>query len=253
MTAPTINAPSPAPLRETPGTGPCAQRPGTTTDHALDVFLAHRTHLLRLARRVTGDAWFAQDVVQEAWLRWQRVDRAEVKNPAAFLTTTTTRLAVNVLNSAAHRHEAPGGAVLDTLVGRMDDPRAVAETTNAVEGAIGDIMTRLSLPELAAYLLRKAFEYPYAEIASILRLSTPYTRQLVHRAQARIDAGEASHPVDPAAHRRLSWAFIRAARTGEIASLVELLSTEDPAQPGQAALDVPNDHRSPRELTRRVA
>ena len=74
---------------------------------ALELFQGERMRLFRLAVRVIGDAASAEDVVQEAWMRWQRTDRSQIKNPAAFLTTTTTNLAINVIQSARHRRETP--------------------------------------------------------------------------------------------------------------------------------------------------
>src|SRR6478735_9590225 len=106
------------------GTGP----QGTTTsvvvdlDVALEVFLAERTRLFRIAYRVVGDVASAEDVVQEAWLRWQRTDRRVIKNPAAFLTTTTTHLAINVIQSARYRHEAPIESPVAEMVDSSQDP-----------------------------------------------------------------------------------------------------------------------------------
>src|SRR5690349_18583862 len=107
--------------------------PSTTAPHdldeALETFLAQRTLLLRIARRVTGSVVNAEEVVQEAWMRWQRTDRTTILNPAAFLTTTTTHLAINVIQSARHRHETPAELPFIDASDPTQDPTLRAERT----------------------------------------------------------------------------------------------------------------------------
>lgn len=198
---------------------------GTELDHALEIFLAQRTRLFRIAYRVTGDVSGAEDVVQDAWLRWQRTDRAEIKNPAAFLTTTTTHLAINVIQSARHRHETPAESPLADLFDPAQDPTLRAERAAAAEQILGLLLARLTPAELAAYVLRKGFDYPYGDIAALLRTSIPNVRQLVRRAQPRIE-GDRERVVDPEVRRLLATAFLTAARTGELASLERLLTQD---------------------------
>jgi DNA-directed RNA polymerase specialized sigma24 family protein len=190
---------------------------------ALEVFLTQRTRLFRIAHRVTGDVGSAEDVVQEAWLRWQRTDRGAIKNPAAFLTTTTTHLAINIIQSARHRHESPTEWPLADLAAGAEDPVLGAERTAVVEETLLVLMARLSPAELAAYLLRKGFDYTYGDIAALLHTSAANSRQLVRRAQQRID-GDRERPVAGEDHRRLVSAFQMAARTGELAALETLLT-----------------------------
>lgn len=190
---------------------------------ALDVFLAQRKRLFRIAHRVLGDAAGAEDVVQEVWLRWQLSDRAAIRNPAAFLTTATTRLAINVLQSGRHRHETPSDPQLADLGGpSTQDPVASAERAAAVESALALLMARLTPDRLAAYVLRKGFDYTYADLAELLRISAPHARVMVHRAQARLDS-DRERPVTAESHRRLVSAFRTAARTGDLDGLVQLL------------------------------
>jgi RNA polymerase sigma factor (sigma-70 family) len=191
-------------------------------DQALEVFLAQRTVLLRIAYRIVGDAVGAEDVVQDAWLRWQRTDRAAIKNPAAFLTTTTVHLAINVIQSARHRHETTTESLLAHLIDPAQDPTSRAEQAAEVEQILRLLLVRLTPAELAAYVLRKGFDYPYGEIAPLLRTSIPNARQLVRRAQTGI-ASDRSRPVDPDAHDRLVEAFLAATRTGELRTLEGLL------------------------------
>ncbi len=196
---------------------------GTELDRALEIFLSQRTRLFRVAYRVIGDVSAAEDVVQDAWLRWQRTSRGEIRNPAAFLTTTTTHLAINVIQSARHRHETSTESPLADLVDPTQDPTVRAEQGAAVDQILSTLMARLAPAEFAAYLLRKGFDYPYGDIAKVLRTSVPNARQLVHRAQPRIE-GDRERPVDPDAHRLLVRAFLAAGRHGDLEGLERLLA-----------------------------
>lgn len=198
---------------------------GTDTgelDWAVHAFLTQRTQLFRIAHRVTGDTAAAEDVLQEAWIRWQRTDRNTIKNPAAFLTTTTTHLAINVIQSARHRREAPTESVADAaptaLVDADEDPVVGFEQAAVVEDSLQTLMTRLNPAELAAYVLRKAFDYPYADVAHLLTTSSANARQLVRRAQQHLEIGR-ERQVDSGDHQRLVLAFRTAARTGDLVPL----------------------------------
>ncbi|MEV0889968.1 sigma-70 family RNA polymerase sigma factor [Promicromonospora sp. MEB111] len=198
-------------------------------DAALSVFLAQRTQLVRIARRVTGNPAEADDVVQEAWVRWQRTDRTKVRNPAAFLTSTTTNLALNVIQSARYRRESLLSTVPVPDAARSasdQDPGLQAEQTGAAEEAFALLLTRLTPGELAAYVLRRGFDYPYADLARLLRTSAANSRQLVSRAQARL-VGDRARPVSPTACRRLVAAFLDAARNGDLGDLERLLVADD--------------------------
>ncbi|WP_062651287.1 sigma factor [Streptomyces maremycinicus] len=193
-------------------------------DAALDTFLTERTRLFRIAYRILGDVTGAEDVVQEVWLRWQLTQRAEVANPTAFLVTATTRLAINVVRSARHRHEVPVEPQLADFGDRATpDPVLSVERSVAVEGALALLMARLTPDRLAAYVLRKGFGYAYAELASLLRISAPNARVVVHRAQARLESGR-ERPVPVESHRRLAAAFRTAAHTGDLDDLVKVLA-----------------------------
>lgn len=194
-------------------------------DHALEIFLLHRNRLLYIAYRVTQDASGAEDVIQESWLRWQRTDRSQINNPAAFLTTTTMHLAINVIQSARHRHEAPSKPQLTELVDWTQDPGSRAEQAASVEQTLFLLMSRLTPTELAAYVLRKAFDYTYHDIGALLHRNSTSARQLVHRAQSRIDRGR-KRAVDHELHRLLVTAFLTGTRTGDLESLETLLAQE---------------------------
>lgn len=211
--------------RTDPGSGGTRVTANADLAAALETFLAQRTRLFRVARRITGDAGNAEDVVQEAWLRWQRADRQTVENPAAFLTTTTTHLAINAIQTARHRHESPAESPLHDLVDPVHDPTLHAERAAAAETTLFVLMAKLSPAGLAAYVLRRGFDYPYGEIAGLLGTTQANARQLVRRAQQRIE-GDRRGPVSPDAHRLLVTAFSVAARTGDLTALEDLLTRD---------------------------
>lgn len=186
-------------------------------------FVHARPRLFGIARRVLGSASDADDVVQEAWIRWQESDRSVVRDPAAFLATTTTRLALNVSRSARVRHETSIGPRLVELVDSGADPSRGAEQREAIEVALTTVLERLSPTERAVYLLREGFEYPHRRIARVMGLSEPNARQLVTRARRRM-AGEPRWNVDAGEHECLVDAFVAAAQTGDIVRLERLLA-----------------------------
>jgi RNA polymerase sigma-70 factor (ECF subfamily) len=192
---------------------------------AAGTFVALRPRLLRIAYRVLGDAAEAEDIVQEAWLRWQRADRREVDNPPAFLATATHRLAINVVQSARTRHETAGAPWQEDPVDALVDLETTAERTSEVELALRVLLERLSPAERAAFVLRKGFDYPYGKVATILHISAANARQLVSRAYAHLDASRRL-TVSLDAHRRLVRAFVTAARAGEFAQLESLLTAD---------------------------
>jgi RNA polymerase sigma-70 factor (ECF subfamily) len=189
---------------------------------AADVFLAARPRLIELAHRILGSGGEAEDVVQEAWIRWQRTDRSVVLNPMAFLATTTTRLALNLAQSAHNRREVQAEPWLLERPDRRLGPDAEAEWGEAVDQAMLLLLRTLTPRERAAYVLREAFGYPYQQIAGILLLNAAHARQLVRRAHQRI-AAERRQPVSTTAHRRLVMTFRAAAGAGHLTDLEELL------------------------------
>ncbi|MEU6207316.1 RNA polymerase sigma-70 factor [Micromonospora musae] len=194
-------------------------------EEAARVFTGVRPRLFGIAYRMLSSASEAEDLVQEVWLRWQATDRSAVLNPAAFLATTTTRLAINALQSARRRRETYIGPWLPEPVDTSADPYLGAERGAALEFAALLLMEKLTPNERAAYVLREAFDYPYAQIADILRSTEPAVRQLVSRARKHM-AEERRTPVSPAAQRELLTTFIAAARSGDLAALERLLAAD---------------------------
>lgn len=194
-------------------------------ERAAEVFADVRGRLFGIAYRMLGSAGEAEDLVQDVWLRWQGYDRSTVDNPAAFLATTITRLAINELQSARVRRETYVGPWLPEPVDTGADPYLGAERGEALSLAVLLLLERLSPTERAAYVLREAFDYPYPQIAEIVGHSEPAVRQLVSRARKRVLV-ERRAPVTPGAQRKLLTAFVAAARAGDLATLEELFAAD---------------------------
>jgi RNA polymerase sigma-70 factor (TIGR02957 family) len=194
-------------------------------DDALAVFQDVRGRLFGIAYRMLGSASEAEDLVQDAWLRWQATDRSVVQDPAAFLATATTRLAINALQSARARRETYIGPWLPEPVDTSADPTLGAERAEALGFAVLVMLERLTPTERAACVLREAFAYPYEQICDIVQVSEAAARQLVSRARKHL-AGERRREVTPAEQRRLLTAFLSAAKTGDLVEL-ERLFAED--------------------------
>jgi RNA polymerase sigma-70 factor (ECF subfamily) len=188
-------------------------------------FVRARPRLLRIARRVLVNPADADDIVQDAWVRWQETDRDRVRDPSAFLTTTTTRLALNVGQSARVRRELSVGSWAAEVIDPSADPSSVPEQREALELALRTVLERLSPTERAVYVLREAFEYPHRRIAEILELAEANVRQIVTRARRRV-SGDARWELDATAHQRLVEAFLAATQTGEVGTLERLLADE---------------------------
>ena len=189
-----------------------------TYDDALSAFMSVRRRLLGIAYRMLGSAAEAEDVVQDVWVRWQTANRTVVRDAAAFLVTTTTRLAINVVQSARSRRETSVGTWLTEPVDTSADPGLRAERGEGLEAGILLLLEKLSPTERAAYILREAFDYPFRDVASALRLEEANVRQIVTRARQHVANGR-SLPASSTEQRRLFDAFIAAAQNGDIAGL----------------------------------
>jgi len=172
-----------------------------------------------------GTATDAEDLVQEVWIRWQTCDRSVVLNPAAYLATTATRLAINATQSAYARRESYVGPWLPEPVDTSADPQLGAERASALELGVLLLLEKLTPTERAAYVLREAFDYPYQQIAEIVQTTEATARQHVSRARKHL-AAERRAPVDPTEQRRLLTAFVKAAQAGDLSALEELFAAD---------------------------
>jgi RNA polymerase sigma-70 factor (ECF subfamily) len=200
-------------------------QPSATLEQAAADFVGWRPRLFGVAYRILGSAPEAEDIVQEVWLRWQATDRTVVKDPPAFLATTATRLAINVVQSARSRREAPVGPWLPEPADPGADPSQRVERGESLELAVSLLLERLTPTERAAFVLRESFDYAYGQIAALLRLSEANARQIVSRARKHL-AGQRRGPVSAWEHRRLLDAFLVASQQGEFAPLESLLAAD---------------------------
>jgi RNA polymerase sigma-70 factor (ECF subfamily) len=189
------------------------------------VFMNVRRRLFGIAYRMLGSSADAEDIVQDVWVRWQNCDRSAVLDPAAFLATAATRLSINVLQSAHRRRETYIGPWLPEPINTSDDPVLGAERGEALGFAMLILLEELTPTERAAYILREAFDYPYAQIAQIVQQKEPATRQLVSRARKRL-ASERRVPAESTEQRRLLTAFLDAAQSGDVRALEELFASD---------------------------
>ena len=135
--------------------------------------------------------------MQDVWVRWQTTDRSLVRDAAAFLVTTTTRLAINVMQSARSRRETYVGPWLPEPVDTSTDPGLGAERGEALAFGVLVLLEKLTPTERAAYILREAFDYPYRDIANVLRLEEANARQVVTRARQHVAMAEGRPRVRP--------------------------------------------------------
>jgi RNA polymerase sigma-70 factor (ECF subfamily) len=187
-------------------------------DDGLSAFAPVRPRLFGIACRMLGSAAEAEDVVQDVWMRWQSTNRNVVENPPGFLAITTTRLCINLAQSAHSRRETYIGTWLPEPVDTSADPAVGAERGEALKLAVLLLLEKLSPTERATYVLREAFDYSYDQIASILQMEEANVRQLVSRARKHIADGRRM-PVSEDEQRRFLEAFIAAAQKGDMAAL----------------------------------
>jgi RNA polymerase sigma-70 factor (ECF subfamily) len=192
-------------------------------------FERHRARLFGVAYRMLGSVGDAEDVVQDAFLRWRGVDREAVENPEAYLVRLVARLCLDVLKSARSRREQYVGLWLpEPLVAGAGTPRPdeLAALADDLSFAFLMLLERLNPVERAVFLLRQSFEMSYAEIAPVVGRSEEACRQADTRARKRIAAGERRRAAEPDEHDRLLGEFLAAARSGDIQGLVGRLAED---------------------------
>ena len=204
-------------------------------DDGLSAFVSMRPRLFGIAYRIVGSAAEAEDVVQDVWVRWQTTDRSIVRDAAAFLATTATRLAINVIQSARSRREMHVESWLQEPVDTTADPGLEPERRQSLELGVLLLLERLTPAERAAYILREAFDYPYRDIANILRFEEANARQVVTRARQHVARGRRI-PASATERRRLLDSFIAAAEQGDVATLEDVLASDAVCSSARAAV-----------------
>ncbi|MCZ4513369.1 RNA polymerase sigma-70 factor [Streptomyces sp. ActVer] len=201
------------------------------TDTVTEVFEEHRPVLTGVAYRMLGRVADAEDVVQEAWLRWSGADRSDVREPRGYLVRVTTRLAIDRLRQVQSRKEAYVGPWLPEpyvtdFGATVPDTAERAVLADSVSLAVLVVLESLSPLERAVFVLREAFGYPYADIAITLDRSESAVRQLAGRARRHVEEKRPRYEVDPAEQRDLTERFLAAATEGDIEGLMSLLAPD---------------------------
>ncbi len=196
-------------------------------------FTEQRPRLVSLAYRLSGSVADAEDAVQEAWIRLQRADADPAHAPVdvpAWLTTTTTRVALDQLRSAGRRKETYVGPWLPEPrlgqdVGPAPGPRPddAAALSDELSFAVMVVLEALTPPQRAAFVLHDTFGVPFDEVAQVLGRSTAAVRQLASRAREQVAAGVRRERPDDATHRRALEAFVAASTGGDLGALVQVL------------------------------
>jgi RNA polymerase sigma-70 factor, ECF subfamily len=193
----------------------------------LAVFESHRPLLVAHAYRMLGDLGRAEDIVQEAWLRWDgRRGDAVVASPRAYLVTLVTRLCLNELDSARARHEESRGDRLPEPVHLDEGGLGRLEMLDKISMAFLVVLQRLTPAERAVLLLRDVFDFDYAEIAALVGKNEAACRKLLERARENVAAEKRLFSAPPETHRRLLAAFTQAASEGDLDSLVAMLAED---------------------------
>ncbi len=231
MTAPA--APDPGPAGDAPSVdAPPADAPPADAHLALARFEAERRRLFAIAYRMLGSALDAEDVLQDAYLRWQAVPQREVGHPGAYLVRLVTRLCLDALRSAhARRVEYVGPWLPEPLIVENDlvsEPTGpeLQELAEELSLAFLVLLERLAPVERAVFLLRESFGFDYREIARVVGKSAEHCRQIDRRARQRLADGGRARPVDRAAHRALVERFLHATRDGDVDGLLALLADD---------------------------
>jgi RNA polymerase sigma-70 factor, ECF subfamily len=189
-------------------------------------FAEHRPVLVGAAYRIVGTVTDAEDVVQEVWLRWADVERAEVRDVRAFLVTVTTRLALNRLRQQKSRRESYIGPWLPEPVASDKSPEQAAEIADDVSMAMLVVLESLSPLERAAFVMREVFDLPFTEIAATLDRSEAAVRQLTHRARSHVHARQPRQAVDEAQHAEITSRFLQVTADGDIEALIAMLAPD---------------------------
>jgi RNA polymerase sigma-70 factor, ECF subfamily len=191
-------------------------------------FEAHRSRLFGVAYRMLGSRAEAEDVVQEAYLRWHRTDRSAIRDPQAWLVTAATRIAIDRLRALKTEREAYTGPWLpEPLLGREPPrPDRDAELASDLSVAFVVLLERLAPEERAAFLLHEVFDRDYAEIARTLEKSEPACRQIVHRARERVRSERRRFQAGEEARGRLLRRFLAAAEAQDERALRDLFAPD---------------------------
>lgn len=194
----------------------------------LAAFERERGRLFGVAYRMLSSVSEAEDVLQDAWLRWQAVDPATVENPSAFLMRTVTRLCIDTLGAARNRLTdyvgpwLPEPLIQDT----SESPEALRELADDLSTAFLLLLERLNPVERAVFLLRESFDFSHREIAETIGKTEENCRQIDRRARQKLSGVPRPRPADPEEHDRLLYGFLQASREGDMQGMLNLLARD---------------------------
>ncbi len=193
-----------------------------------DVFSTDRPLLFSIAYRMLGSASDAEDVLQDAWLRYRSADGAAVRSPKAFATTIVTRLCLDRLKSARVTREEYIGEWLPepVLTTEAEGPETMLQRSESVTLAFLVLLETLSPEERAVFLLKDIFDYGHSEIGDILGITVESSRQLLHRAKSRLAEGRPRLTGSPESRRAVAEKFTRAFASGDASQLTSLLAAD---------------------------
>jgi len=201
--------------------------PGTPrADPATEAFLAHRNLLFTVAYEMLGSAADAEDVLQETWLRWAGVDLGTVRDQRAYLVRITTRQALSRLRTLGRRKESYVGPWLPEPLLTAPDVAEDIELADSVSMAMLLVLETLTPAERAVFVLREVFDVDYDEIAGAVGKTPAAVRQIAHRAREHVAARRPRGPVSAAETRDALEAFQRAAETGDLQRLLDILAPD---------------------------
>lgn len=197
-------------------------------DHRTAVFNSHRQRLMGVAYRMLGSTADAQDVLQDAWLRWNESDTASLRSAEAWLVTVVTRLSIDRLRAVRQEREHYSGQWLPEPVveASPETPEQALELADDVSVAFLAVLEQLSPEERAAFVLRQVFDADYADVAAALGKSEAACRQLVHRAAERLKERRPRFTVTRDTHLKLLREFAQAAASGDLSALRGLLADD---------------------------
>ncbi|GGQ30544.1 RNA polymerase sigma-70 factor [Streptosporangium pseudovulgare] len=196
------------------------------TNAATETFLAYRNLLFTVAYEMLGSAADAEDVLQETWLRWVKVDLAQVQDQRAYLIRITTRQSLNRLRSMKSRKEAYVGPWLPEPLLTAPDVAQDVELAESVSMALMLVLETLSPTERAVFVLREAFDIGYDEIAAAVGKSPAAVRQIAYRARRHVDARRPREAVSSGETRAALESFRRALESGDLQGLLDVLAPE---------------------------
>ena len=200
----------------------------TADQEKLAIFDRHRSRLFGLAYRMLGTPDEAEEVVQDAYIRWHTADMATIENSEAWLVSVTTRLSIDRLRKASRQRENYIGPWLPEplMISNTPSPQEDAELASSLSTAFLLMLERLSPAERAVFLLHDVFDSSYSDIARIMESEEPAVRQMLHRARQRVRADKPRFIADRDEHRRLVERFAQAAYTSDETALLDLFSPD---------------------------